>query len=257
METTQIQSEILVTGGTGFLGNAVCDLFDQHNISYTIATHRRVCMKDNRIFMDLASGEGIEDAVRGKKVILHLASDKTHPANDIKGTRALLDKLQYLEQDTHLIYISIVGVDKLRLPYFKEKWQVEKDIMQSGQLYSILRATQFHKYIEQILHQFLKWPAAILPKQVLIQPVNVAPVAAALFLMSQNPATCKTENLGGKQVLSLADAATIWLKHRNRKKLIFNFPLVGAAGKNLKAGALTCEDQPGTGITWGEWLNRA
>ncbi len=47
----------------------------------------------------------------------------------------------------HLVFISIVGVDRDPFPYFKDKLASERAIEDSGVPYTILRATQFHSFI--------------------------------------------------------------------------------------------------------------
>lgn len=249
--------EILITGGTGLLGKSVCALFDRDHIPYVIATHNRQHLNDNRIFIDLSTGEGIKQAVIGKKIILHLASDKKRPKNDISGTAALLREIQALEEKPHLIYISIVGIDRLPLPYFKEKWQTEQAIINAAVPYSILRATQFHEYVEDLLQQFLKWPLGILPKKVPIQPIDVSTVAKALYMMVKEPPSGMIKDLGGPQVFPFIDAANSWLKKNNKRRWLLNFPLWGVAGRNLNNGALTCKEKNDQSVTWNDWLNKA
>ncbi len=250
-----LSSDVLITGGTGLLGSAVCGLFEENGIPYKMSTHRRCGMTDNMVFMDMSTGQGVHEALKDVKVILHLASDKKKPDNDITGIHYMLDELKNLQQNTHLIYISIVGTDRISMPYFKQKWEVEKIIRQSSQPYTILRATQFHKYVESILSQFLKWKISFLPKKIPIQPVDVNPVAAALVRLSQEQPANKTIQLGGPEVLELGNAAEEWLELQHKKKWIINIPLWGAAGKNLRLGALTCRQRADDTLSWTEWLH--
>ena len=60
------QSKILVTGGSGLLGRAVCRLFNQKGIAHTVTTHNRRILTENMVFMDLATGERVSEAVKAK-----------------------------------------------------------------------------------------------------------------------------------------------------------------------------------------------
>jgi uncharacterized protein YbjT (DUF2867 family) len=254
MTSKHSSAEILITGGTGLLGKEVCELFENNRMPYKVSSHRVCALTDGAIFMDMATGDGVREALTDIKVLVHLASDKKKPDNDIKGIRHILDELKYLKQKTHVVYISIVGTDQIPLPYFKQKWQVEQIIMESGQPYTILRATQFHKYVETVLNQSLKWPVGILPKKIPIQPVDVKPVAAALFRLAQEQPANDTIQLGGREVISLGDVAESWLELQHKKKFIINMPLWGSAGKSLLSGALTCRQQVNGTLSWTEWL---
>src|SRR5262249_56171828 len=48
----------------------------------------------------------------------------------------------------HLLYVSIVGVDRHRFPYYKAKFAVEQILARTKVSYSITRATQFHQLID-------------------------------------------------------------------------------------------------------------
>ena len=50
-------------------------------------------------------------------------------------------------QPPHLVYISIVGVDRLPMFYYRAKLAAEQLLAGSGLPYSILRATQFHSLL--------------------------------------------------------------------------------------------------------------
>ena len=50
----------------------------------------------------------------------------------------------------HIVYVSIVGIDRIPLPYYKTKLRVERALEASGVGHTVLRATQFHDLIETI-----------------------------------------------------------------------------------------------------------
>ncbi len=235
------------------LGKAVCALLLKRGIEYIVATHKEPIEK-NMVYIDLASMEGMDSALLNKPVILHLASDKKHPDNDVYGTKRLLQEIVKGNYNTHFIYISIVGTDQLPMNYFKQKFQAEEEIKKSGASYSILRATQFHNYVDQILQQLLKFRLAILPKKVLVQPIEVSVVAERLVNMCFERPTNQIENIGGREVLTLEEMADFWLSVKNKCKTVVNIPLPGRAGRSLKAGCLTCEKKTNGGRNWKQWL---
>jgi uncharacterized protein YbjT (DUF2867 family) len=61
----------------------------------------------------------------------------------------------------HLVYISIVGVDRHPLGYYRTKFAVERLVTGSGPPYSVLRATQFHDLILMALNVLAAVPAVM------------------------------------------------------------------------------------------------
>ncbi len=68
-------SNVLITGGTGVLGKSLCGLLSSHNMPFTIGSRSNCAGADNIAVMDLLTGAGVVDAVAGKNVVIHLASD--------------------------------------------------------------------------------------------------------------------------------------------------------------------------------------
>lgn len=244
---------ILITGGTGLLGKAVCHFLDQAGLSYQVASHQKPTLNGS-VFMDLTTSNGMAEAVRGKNVILHLASDKKHPDNDVHGTERLLDAIRSQGLNVHFIYISIVGVEELPMPYFKQKAQVEKMVMQSGIPYSILKATQFHEYVDSILHSLFKLGIGLVPKNVFVQPVSVTVIAKKLVDICMSQPTFRMQSLGGPEIFKLEDLAGQWLQARMKSNKHITFSLWGNNGKKLKNGVLTCPQDKAGGLNWRSWL---
>ena len=75
---------------------------------------------------------------------------------DVDGTRRLLDAAREAHV-SHIVYISIVGIDKVPYAVGKAKLAAEELIQQSGIPWSILRATQFYSILDGLL-QFMTKP---------------------------------------------------------------------------------------------------
>src|SRR5262245_37073518 len=104
---------ILVTGGTGKLGSLVAGLLraDGHEV--------RVASRGSGpglFTVDWKTGEGLAAAVAGVDVIVHCAA----AFNDIAPDRALVAAAAKAAVP-HLLYISIVGVDKIPFRYYATK----------------------------------------------------------------------------------------------------------------------------------------
>lgn len=121
-------SQILITGGTGTLGRALSSLLSQSGIVHTIGSRSNRVLMPNRVLCDLLKNEGVSEAVADKKIIFHLATDLK---NDEQMTRNLLQAI-VPHSDVHLIYMSIVGIDKVPFAYYKKKLAAEQLIKESG-----------------------------------------------------------------------------------------------------------------------------
>lgn len=248
--------KILVTGASGVLGTEVCRILENRNIPY-LGAGRSVSSRKNWISVDLRTGENLSKAVQGKETVFHLASDtKTFSReSDVGGTERLCAAA--LDAGVkHFIFISIVGIDKVPMKYYEIKLAAEQKIIESGLQYSILRAVQFHDFIDMILQKFIKFPIAFIPGSLKFQPIETRSVAEALVRISENPPLNAVRNLGGKEVLTLSELAEIWMKAQKRRILTVPIPALGKMMKSLAAGGLTCAEKSENSMTWSEWTEK-
>ena len=77
-------------------------------------------------------------------MIVHCAT--TLGKGDIQAARHLIDAARQAGRP-HLVYISIVGVDRVPVGYYKSKLEAERLVEDSGLPWTVLRATQFHQLI--------------------------------------------------------------------------------------------------------------
>ncbi|MCS4168495.1 SDR family oxidoreductase [Sphingobacterium sp. BIGb0116] len=243
-------SKILITGGTGNLGKSLVSVLEENNVQYTIASRQNRAKKQNVVVMDLLENKGIKEAVSGKEIIFHLATDLKR---DTEATQNLLDAIDP-DSKVHLIYISVVGTDKVPFAYYRQKLASEEAVKRSGIPYTILRATQFHEFIDQILSTFLKYPIGLLPKRILLQPIETAIVAEKLYRLSLDGASNKTYEIGGAEVHTLEELAKQWLIKKNKKRFVFNLPIWGTLGKTFRNGSMNTQNSKKESSSWREWL---
>jgi uncharacterized protein YbjT (DUF2867 family) len=135
---------ILLTGATGRLGRALVPRLVQagHDLR---ATSRRVHPGQHGVewtVADLASGAGLAQAVAGVDAVVHLASAPYKGAYtvrvDVDGTRRLAAAAREAGVK-HLLYASIVGIDRVPWPYFRRKLAAEALVKSGGMGWSIVR----------------------------------------------------------------------------------------------------------------------
>lgn len=220
---------ILVTGGTGALGREVVARLLARRQQVRILTHHASETVPQGVEAapgDLATGAGLEEALAGISIVLHLASGSQQAlATDVGGTRNLLAAAAARESASgaasappHLIYISIVGVDRSNMPYYVAKNAAEALIEASGLPWSILRATQFHGFIASILRSLglETQPEVAVPAGVRVQSIDVGEVAERLVALAELGPLGHVAEMGGPQILDLEAMATTYLRVRGR-----------------------------------------
>jgi uncharacterized protein YbjT (DUF2867 family) len=223
-------TRILVTGGTGALG---CPTVD-----HLLATGHQVRILSRRpdpgrtsadqptgrastdhptgrptgaewVTGDLATGVGLPAAVDGVGTIVHLATSLGR--RDVQHARNLL---AVTPRTTHLVLMSIAGIDRIPMPYYRTKLAVERLIADSGTPYTILRASQFHNLLDRIFTAERFLPALLAPA-IILQPIAVEDVAVRLTeLVDEPPAAGRAPDIGGPEPRPAPDLARAWSSAR-------------------------------------------
>ena len=247
---------IVVTGAAGGLGRVLVPRLVQAGYAVRGMSRRPRPDQENLAWVqaDLVTGEGLAAATANADILIHCASDATSQARetDVEGTKKLLAAASHL---SHFFYISIVGVDQLPLPYYQYKYQAEQAIEQSGVPYTILRATQFHNFLDLLLGMFTRWPVAFLPLNFRVQPIDVDEVAEHMVeLVGQGPRG-RVPDIGGPETLTVRQLLPPWLKATNRRRLILPLPLPGKVAAGYRQGLNTTPNRLGR-VTWAQWLTQ-
>ena len=267
-------TSVLVTGATGELGRLVVARLLAGRHQTRILSHRHAPSAAAGVEVvagDLVSGEGLPEAVAGVGAIIHIASDSRSPQEvDVTGSRRLLATAQVsggASQPPHIIYISIVGVDRSASPYYQAKYAVESLIAQSGLPWSVLRATQFHSFAENILHTLeidaradAQAPVTA-PDGVRLQPVDSEEVAERLVALAELGPISHVAQMGGPEALTVEALASAYLRARGRPALVQVgevqvAPRMASLFAAFRTGInLTPEHGFGL-ITWADYLQR-
>jgi uncharacterized protein YbjT (DUF2867 family) len=236
---------VLLTGGTGRLGRHVADTLRSRSISHSILSRSP---GDGRVVGDLSTGDGLAAALDGIDTVLHLATSRS---KDIAHTRRLLDAMA--GSSAHLIFISIVGVDRIPYGYYRDKVASEKAIETSGVPYTIIRVTQFHGFVNEVLEAQRRLPVTIvLP--VSAQTIHMPEVAERLVDLVEAGPSGRVADLGGPEQLTLREYARQWQAARGVMRPIWALHLPGKAIAAFRAGH-HMSGLPGAGkITYREYL---
>jgi uncharacterized protein YbjT (DUF2867 family) len=242
---------VLVTGASGTLGTAVVPRLvkDGHDVRQTSRSAR-----PGWVTADLRTGAGVAAAVRGASAIVHLASSPGRPQQtDVEGTRRLVEAAGAAGV-RHLLYVSVAGIDRVPFRYYRAKLDTEAVVRASGLPFTILRATQFHLFVEQILTVSSRLGPVITDPDLLIQPVAVEDVADRIAELLGAPATGATFDFGGPAVVRLGDLARAWLTARGSRRPIWGLRLPGHTARAIRAGGLTAPGAETGTRTWRDYL---
>lgn len=226
-------TQILVTGGTGTLGRHAVTALGEAGHDVRVLS-RRVGAGDRT--GDLLTGVGIPAALRGVNTVVHLATGR----HDDAATRVLVT-LAEAARVQHLVLMSIVGVDRIPLPYYRRKLLAEQHVIASALPYTILRATQFHELLVALFSVQRRLPALLTPGFAL-QPIAANEVAGRLRVLCAGSPAGRVDDIGGPQVLTGQSLAQQWLEGSGDRRRIRPVRLPGAtftayvAGHNLVPG---------------------
>ncbi|MEU1289157.1 NAD(P)H-binding protein [Kitasatospora sp. NPDC005856] len=246
---------VLVTGATGTLGREVVRLLVARGVAVRGLSRRARGGGDGVEWAvgDLVTGAGIAEAMAGVEVVVDCAT--TQKKEDLAGVRTLVTRAREAGV-RHLVYVSIVGIDRVPIAYYNTKLACEQVVRESGLGWTVLRATQFHDLLLRVFGASAKLPVFPVVGGVRFQPVDVREVAAAVAdLVGEEPAGFAPE-VGGPQVRSYRELAGAYLRAAGKRRLLLPLRLPGAVGRGLREGGnLTPDRAVGRG-TFEEALER-
>ncbi len=243
-----MSASVLVTGGTGTLGRALVDRLRAAGTEPMVLSRRS---GPGRIVGDLRSGAGVTVAVRQADVIVHAA---TSSRGDSDLTRTLLEAARRTGRDPHLVFVSIVGIDRIPLPYYREKLRAEALVMGSGLPWTIQRATQFHDLIGGLVRTLSRSPVVPVLSGIRFQPIDVRDVADRLIELCRSPADRRAPDLGGPEVRSMQDLAGVWLSARRMRRAMVTVRPRGAVARAFQDGLNLTPERSDGRITFDEFL---
>ena len=255
-------TRVLVTGATGTLGRTLVGQLRAAGATVRTLSRRPPTTPTEAAAGspppeahqgDLLSTRGLAGAVADVDVIVHCAT--TNGAKDVPATANLVNAAAQAGRP-RLVYVSIVGVDEIPLPYYRAKRACEEVVARSSLPSSILRATQFHDLVAALFSWQRRLPVTLVPAGFRFQPVSVDDVAARLVAAVRGDQDGRLRDLGGPEVRDVADLAGAYLRAVGRPRRVVGLPVPGAIAAGYRSGAnLASDGDRGTG-TFEQFLAR-
>lgn len=240
---------VAVAGGTGLVGRYVAE-------ELAAAGQEPVVLARSR-GVDLVSGAGLDAAMAGVEAVIDVSNVTT-----MSGKKAIAffesagrNLLRAGEQAgvRHHVALSIVGIDRVGHGYYQGKLAQEAVLREGRTPWTVLRATQFHEFAQQILDR-MPGPLAVVPRM-RTQPIAAREVAQHLVELTLAPSQGMAPDLAGPNVEQLVDMMRRLLRAQGRRRLLLPVRFPGAAGAAMVGdGQLPTEDGPRGKQTFDEWL---
>ena len=247
---------IMITGGTGNLGRRVTPLLHAAGCDLRVLSRGRREQGDTAggieyLTGDLTTGEGVAAAVDGADIVLHLAGGA-------KGDDVVARNLVRAVSGTgvrHLVFISVIGADRVPLAWLRTKLAAEQEIAGSGIPFTTLRAAQFHDLLLMVVEKMAKLPVLPVPGGLRFEPVDAGDVARRLADLTLGEPAGLVPDLAGPRVYGLGDLAGSYLDARGKRRMRLPVRIPGKPGRAYRAGRNLAQDGADRGKrTWEEFL---
>jgi uncharacterized protein YbjT (DUF2867 family) len=198
--------KIAVIGGTGLIGSQVVTILN--------ASGHDAVPHSPSTGLDLLTGRGLPDALRGADVVVNLTNSPTFDDASPRFFQSTMDNLLAAATAAgvgHAVILSIVGADEVPGQAYYRAKVLQEDILKAGPVpYSIVRATQFFEFIDAALSETADETTVRLPAT-LVQPIASAEVAEEVAEVSMGHPLQGTRDIAGPDVFALDELGKITL----------------------------------------------
>jgi uncharacterized protein YbjT (DUF2867 family) len=207
--------KIAVIGGTGLIGSQVVRILN--------AGGHEAVPHSPSTGLDLLSGQGLPEALKGAEVVVNLTNSPTFDDASPAFFQTTMDNLLAAAAAAgvgHAVILSIVGAELVPdLVYYRAK-VLQEDILKAGPVpYSIVRATQFFEFMDAVLSWTADENSVRLPATP-IQPMAAADVAQAVADVAVGAPLQGTRNVAGPDVFALDELGKITLAAHGDKRAV-------------------------------------
>ncbi|WP_055401959.1 MULTISPECIES: SDR family oxidoreductase [unclassified Mycobacterium] len=193
--------KVLVVGGSGLIGSQVVAQLNELG-------HEAIPASPSS-GVNTITGEGLAGALAGVDTVVDVSNSPSWADDDVlnfftTSTRNLLDA-ERTANARHHVALSIVGADRAaESGYMRAKVAQEKEIVESGFPYSIVRATQFFEFVGGIADSMADGDTVRAPHGA-FQPIAAADVATAVTRAAAGNPVNGVINIAGPEKQGMDD----------------------------------------------------
>ena len=230
---------ITIVGASGLIGSKVTELLRNQGHDLVAASRSTG--------VDVLTGAGLDQALADADVLVDVTNSpsfETGPVMNFFTTSATnLVAAAKRASVGHYVALSIVGADGLPdSGYMRAKVAQEKIIKESGLPYSIVRATQFAEFADDITESMTAGDEVKVP-DALIQPIPADQVAAAVAAAAIAGPINGIVNVGGPNKITFKQLVSDALARKgDRSKTIVVDPKTRYYGAALNTRSLVTPD---------------
>jgi uncharacterized protein YbjT (DUF2867 family) len=248
---------IAVTGATGRLGRHIVDVLE--------AQGHDVVSISRSTGVDVITGEGLADALAGVESVIDSA---TQPTPDQDAATEFFTTAAHNIQDAgeragvkRIVVVSIVGTDRFSGGFLAAKYAHEQAMLAGSIPVQILRATQFHEFVQQMVEWGTQGDVVYVPKT-RTQLVAARSVAEALADMVNGAEPERRSNraaipeIGGPRAETLPEMVRLLISRRGEPMQVEEVTNPADPDHELleNGALLPGPDATLAGPTFGEWL---
>ena len=211
MQTERRSQRIAVTGATGRVGSPLVEILAQRG-------HDVVAISRSK-GVDVITGEGLDEALAGVETIIDTA---TGPSPDQESATAFfttsarnLQRAGAAAGVKRIVLVSIIGIEKFHGGYNAAKAAQEKALLEGPLPVRIVRAAQFHEFVDPLVGWSIRDGIAYVP-EMQTQLVAARVAAETLADAAEEPEieNGRITEVAGPHAERLADAAAALVASR-------------------------------------------
>jgi uncharacterized protein YbjT (DUF2867 family) len=230
--------KVAVIGASGLIGTKLVDSLSGEGHDVVAASRSSG--------VDVLTGVGLADALSGADALVDVVNSPSFEDGPVmefftKSTINLVAEAGRAGVGNY-VCLSIVGCDDLPgSGYMRAKVAQEKILTDSGLPYTIVRATQFEEFTDQITDSMVVGDEVHVP-DALIQPIPGWKVASVIARSAVAAPLNSYVNIGGPQKISFEQMARDSLARRGESKTVVVDPQAGYFGTALQQRSLVTPD---------------
>jgi uncharacterized protein YbjT (DUF2867 family) len=230
--------KIAVIGASGLIGTKL--------VERLTADGHEVVAASRSTGVDVLTGEGLASALEGADVLVDVLNSPDFSDGPVMNffTTSTTNLVTEAEKAGvgHYVALSIVGLDGLPdSGYLRAKVAQEKIITGSGLPYTIVRATQFEEFTDQITDSLVVGDEVRVP-DAMIQPIPGWKVTSVVARAAVAAPLNGYVNIGGPQKISFEQMARDSLTRRGDTKAVVVDPGAQYFGTALEERSLVTPD---------------